>query len=177
MILDPQQDFFGLFGLPPSFRLDETRLERAYRDVQAQVHPDRYAHLSDTEKRISMQWSTRVNEAYRTLKAPLARACYILQRQGIDPAFETNTAMTPAFLLEQMEWREAVADAREAGDAAALEALEQRVRHQAKGLVGDLASALDERQAFEEAGDLVRRMKFLDKLRHEIDDALEAMET
>jgi len=66
MAADLQRDFFSLFGLAPAFRLNEVALDRAYRDVQAQVHPDRYAHLPDTEKRVSMQWATRANEAYRT---------------------------------------------------------------------------------------------------------------
>lgn len=177
MTLDLRQDFFALFGLPPRFGLDEAALERAYRDVQGRVHPDRHAHLSDAEKRLSLQWATRVNEAYRTLKNPLNRACYILQMQGIDPGFETNTAMTPAFLMEQMEWREAVEEARQAGDEAALETLLVRTRQEGGDLVGNLQMALDERRAFAEASDLVRRMKFLEKLRHEIDDALEALES
>jgi molecular chaperone HscB len=100
MTTEVQRDFFGLFGLAPVFRLDEAALESAYREVQTQVHPDRYAHLSDTEKRVSMQWATRVNEAYRTLRTPLLRACYLLQLNGVDPGLETNTAMLPAFLME-----------------------------------------------------------------------------
>lgn len=177
MTLDLRQDFFALFGLPPTFELDEAVLESAYRNVQGQVHPDRYAHLSDTEKRLSLQWATRVNEAYQTLKNPLSRASYILHMHGFDPAFETNTVMTPAFLMEQMEWREAVEEARQAGDEAALETLLARTRQEGRDLAGELGAALDERRAFEEAGDLVRRMKFLEKLRNEIDDALEALES
>jgi molecular chaperone HscB len=177
MTTEVQRDFFGLFGLAPVFRLDEAALEGAYREVQAQVHPDRYAHLSDTEKRVSMQWATRVNEAYRTLRTPLLRACYLLQLNGVDPGLETNTAMSPAFLMEQLEWREAVQEARAAEDAAELESLHQRLRQEARGLVGELAVALDEHHAFDEAAELVRRMKFLEKLQHEIDDALEALES
>jgi molecular chaperone HscB len=177
MSVQAQRDFFGLFGLAPAFRLDEGALDSAYREVQAQVHPDRYAHLSDAEKRVSMQWATRVNEAYRTLRDPLARACYLLELNGVDPGLETNTAMSPAFLMEQLEWREAVAEARAGEDAAELESLHQRLRQEARALVGELAVALDERRAFEDAGELVRRMKFLEKLQQEIDDALEALES
>jgi molecular chaperone HscB len=177
MTVQAQRDFFGLFGLTPAFRLDESTLDSAYREVQAQVHPDRYAHLSDTEKRVSMQWATRVNEAYRTLRTPLLRACHLLELNGVDPGLETNTAMSPAFLMEQLEWREAVQEARAAEDVGELETLHQRLRQESRGLVGALAAALDERQAFEEAAELVRRMKFLEKLQHEIDDALEALES
>jgi molecular chaperone HscB len=177
MTTEAQRDFFGLFGLAPAFRLDEDALDNAYREVQAQVHPDRYAHLSDTEKRVSMQWSTRVNEAYRTLRTPLLRACYLLELNGVDPGLETNTAMSPAFLMAQLEWREAVAEARAGEDVAELESLHQRLRQESRALIGELAAALDERRAFDEAAELVRRMKFLEKLQHEIDDALEALES
>lgn len=172
-----QRDYFSLFGLTPVFRLDEAALDSAYREVQAQVHPDRYAHLSDTEKRVSMQWATRINEAYRILRTPLLRACYLLELNGQDPALESNTAMSPAFLMEQLEWREAVEEARACEDVTELESLHRRLRQENRTLVSDLAVALDDRRAFEEAAELVRRMKFLEKLQHEIDDALEALES
>lgn len=177
MAFDAQADFFSLFGLVPAFRLDEAALESAYREVQGRVHPDRYAHLSDTEKRLSMQWATRVNEAYRTLRAPLSRASYLLQLNDVDPGLHTNTAMSPEFLVAQMEWREAVEEARASGDAAELDDLHRRLRKEAGGLVNDLAAALDDRRAFDEASELVRRMMFLQKLQHEIDDALEALDS
>src|SRR5262245_40059980 len=84
---------FELFGLAPAFALDLARLETAYRQIQAQVHPDRFAHAGDAERRASMQMTTRVNEAYRTLKSPVRRAQYLLALNGIDVAFETDTAM------------------------------------------------------------------------------------
>lgn len=176
MAVDLQQDFFGLFGLPQAFAVDEAALEQAYRDLQNQVHPDRFAHLSDGEKRLSMQWATRVNEAYQTLRAPLSRASYLLRIHGIDPGFETNTAMSPAFLMEQLAWREEVEEARSSAHVSALEGLHQRLRRDAKAMVADLGAALDARR-FDEASDLLRRMMFMEKLQHEIDDALEALET
>jgi molecular chaperone HscB len=177
MTFATQADFFGLFGLSPAFRLDESALDRAYREIQAQVHPDRYAHLSDTEKRISMQWATRVNEAYRTLRSPLLRACYLLELNGVAPGLETNTAMSPDFLMAQLEWREAIEEARAGEDVTELQSLQRRLGQESRSLVGELALALDKRQAFEEGAELVRRLKFLEKLRHEIDDALEALES
>ena len=87
------------------------------------MHPDRFAHAGDAERRASMQWTTRVNEAYRTLKSPVQRAKYLLELEGVDVAFETNTAMPPEFLMRQMELREALEQAGDARDAAALDAL------------------------------------------------------
>src|SRR6266568_9105661 len=99
-------NFFELFELPVVFRLDSAALDRAYRDLQTRVHPDKFAHLGDDERRLSMQWATQANEAYRTLRRPLARAQYLLHLRGIDLKAESNTAMPPDFLMEQMEWRE-----------------------------------------------------------------------
>ena len=90
---------FELFGLVPAFALDIAGLEAAYREIQSKVHPDRFAHAGDAEKRVALMLSTRVNEGYQTLKAPLARARYLLKLQGVDTQEETNTAMPAAFLM------------------------------------------------------------------------------
>jgi molecular chaperone HscB len=177
MFMDLQGDFFGLFGLQPVFRLDEAALDAAFRELQGQVHPDRYAHASDTEKRLSMQWATRVNEAYRTLRKPLSRARYLLSLRGVDVALESNTAMSTEFLMAQLEWREAVEDARQAGEARALEKLQGQLRLESRSLVDGLGVDLDDRHADQDAAESVRRMMFLEKLQQEIDDALEALES
>ena len=177
MSIDLTQDFFALFGLPRSFAVDQVALDHAWHELQTQVHPDRFAHLSDVEKRRSMQWATRVNEGFRTLKKPLERARYLLELAGIDAELETNTAMSPEFLMEQMEWREGVEEARQAGEVSELEQLHQRLRTHSREVMQDLARELDEEQDFKAAADTVRRLMFIEKLQHEIDDALEALET
>src|SRR5438874_7260723 len=118
---------FDLFGLTPRFQLDAVALERAYREIQARVHPDRFAHAGDAERRASLQWTTRVNEAYRTLKNPVQRASHLLSLHGVDVAFETNTAMPADFLMAQMELRETLAQATGAKDLGALDALQKRI--------------------------------------------------
>src|SRR5712691_5884764 len=107
---------FELFGLEPVFALNAESLDSAYRDIQAKVHPDRFAHAGDAERRASMQMTTRVNEAYRTLKSPVQRAKYLLELNGVDVAFETNTAMPAEFLVEQMEIREKLERAKSGAD-------------------------------------------------------------
>ncbi|WP_079433531.1 Fe-S protein assembly co-chaperone HscB [Zoogloea sp. LCSB751] len=176
-MLDMKQDFFELFGLEPRFAVDLDRLEQAYLEMQGRVHPDRFAHLSDAEKRLSMQWATRANEAFRTLKSPLARGQYLLELKGVDPAFETNTAMSAEFLMEQMEWREALQEAREAADEDVLDDLSRRIRRDTKALVEQLEAEFDTAGDLEAAADTVRRLKFLEKLQHEINDALTALES
>lgn len=170
-----RQDFFTLFGLPRQHGLDVGQLELLYRDIQAKVHPDKHAHLSDSEKRLAMQWSTHVNEAYQTLKDPLKRARYLLQLADHDVQLETNTAMPAAFLMEQMELREAVSDARDAGDADTLDRLHRRLKKDGRAEFGLLQQALDD-QALERAGELVRQLMFQEKLIQEVDDALELIE-
>lgn len=177
MAVDLQQDFFALFGLKAAFRLDEPALDRAFRELQSQIHPDRYVQASDTEKRLSMQWATRVNEGYRILRQPLSRARYLLSLRGVDVGLESNTAMSPEFLMAQLEWREAVEEARESGRADTLDALRGRLRQEGRGFVDALGADLDDRHADLEAAETVRRMMFLEKLQQEIDDALEALES
>lgn len=176
MTPDLQQDFFALFGLPRRFRIEEAALEAAYHELHTRVHPDRHAHLPDADRRRAMQWATRVNEAFRTLKSPLSRARYLIELAGIDLGIETNTAMSPEFLMEQMEWREAVEEAEQAADAGELEHLHQRLRGHTRDLLGALEHQIDDQQAFADAAETARRLMFLDKLRHEIDDALEALD-
>lgn len=175
--MDFTQDHFRLFGLAPAFRVDMDALERAFRELQAKVHPDKHAHLSDTEKRLSMQWATRVNEAFQTLKKPLSRASYLLELRGHDVGHEKNTAMSPAFLMEQMEWREAVEEADRARDADEMEAIRHRLMAHAKEVEAEVARALDETHDDGVAADAVRRLMFIEKLRHDIEDALETLES
>ena len=174
--MDLSTDFFSLFELPKIFRLNLSELDSRYRDVQAQVHPDRFAHASEAERRMSMQWATRANEAYQTLKKPLERAKYLLHLAGHDLQAENNTAMPTEFLMEQMEWREAVMEARGGGDHHELERLHNRLRSDMAGRFDELAALLDEKQDYAAATDLVRRLMFLDKLLYEIDDALASLE-
>jgi molecular chaperone HscB len=170
-----RQDHFSLFGLPRAQGVDVDRLDVLYRDIQARVHPDKHAHLSDSEKRMAMQWTTHVNEAYQTLKDPLKRARYLLHLSGHDVGLESNTAMPAEFLMAQMELRETVAAAKDAGDADALDDLHRRLRKEIGGEYAQLQQALDANK-LDEAGALVRQLMFQEKLFQEIDDALAMLE-
>ncbi|MDD5295673.1 MAG: Fe-S protein assembly co-chaperone HscB [Rhodocyclaceae bacterium] len=175
--MDFTHNHFQLFGLAPAFRIDVDALEKSYRELQGRVHPDRYAHLPDTEKRLSMQWATRANEAFQALKKPLSRAIYLLELAGVDVAHQSNTAMSPAFLMEQMEWREAVEEAEQARDTDELEALRHRLMAHGKDVQAEAERALDDSHDLVAAADAVRRLMFIEKLRHDIEDALETLES
>ena len=163
---------FELFGLQPRFTLDESALDRSYREIQAQVHPDRFAHAGDAERRASLQWATRVNEAYRALKNPVKRASHILALHGVDVAFETNTAMPAEFLMQQMELREALAEAKTPSD---LKRLEEQLSAGKTGLEASIGEAIDARTDYAAAAELVRKLRFLEKLEEEIDAAHERL--
>ena len=129
-------DFFTLMGLPQSYAIDTARLDSAYRELQARVHPDRFVSGTDAEKRLAMQWATHANEAYRTLRRPLDRARYLLKLRGVDTGEQDNTAMPAEFLMQQMEWREAVADV---ANAAQLDALVATFAAERRRLFAELA--------------------------------------
>jgi molecular chaperone HscB len=169
---------FELFDLPACFALDRAALDRAYRSVQAEVHPDKFAHAAEAEQRVAMQRATRVNEAYQALKNPLKRARYLLELAGVDVAVETNTAMPMDFLVEQMEWREAVDEARRAGELRELEHLHQRLRGQLDERYEALGRVLDDNlhKNAEHAASEVRKLMFLEKLQQDIDEAIVHLE-
>ena len=153
--------------------MDAVALERAYREIQARVHPDRFAHAGDAERRASLQWTTRVNEAYRMLRSPVQRAKYLLELNGVDVAFETNTQMPADFLVRQLELREALAEARA---PAALERLQADVRRERLQLEHGIGELIDAKRDYAAAAGEVRKLMFLDKLGSEIELAFDKVE-
>lgn len=174
---DFQQDFFRLFDLPSRFQIDSASLEKRYLALQAQVHPDKFSHLPESERRLSMQWTTRVNEGYQTLRTPLNRARYLLSLHGVDTQEDSNTSMPHEFLMQQMEWREALEEALQAKDVDALEKLEQRVQHEVRLLQQQLAADIDEAHDYAAASGIVRKLKFLEKLAEEIGSAFDELDS
>jgi len=173
--LDFSADYFALFGLPRTQALDSAALDNAFRALQSQVHPDKHAHAADADRRLAMQWATRTNEAFQTLKSPGRRARYLLALLGHDAQIESNTAMPVEFLMAQMELREAVMEARAAGDEDALEAIRARLLDEIRHDYDKLAQLIDVAGDLTAAANLVRQQMFQEKLLTEIDDALEAV--
>ncbi len=167
--MDFNQDHFSLFHLPRRFELDGGELDKRYRDMQTRVHPDRHTH-SDADRRLAMQWSTKVNEAYLTLRKPLSRAEYLLHLEGVD--VHLDRSMPLEFLTSQMDWREAVEAARAAGDSAELEHLHRSIKQEMAEQYRQLEALLDVSHDNAAAAGLVRQLMFQDKLLDEVDDAL-----
>jgi molecular chaperone HscB len=175
-VLDFSQDYFALFGLPVGFPVDRERLADAYRALQGAVHPDRFAAGSDQERRLSMQASTRVNEAFQTLKDPLARARYLLILHTGDPGTDNETTRDAAFLMEQMELREALAEARSQSDPlAVIGAVLDQLQRQDRALYAELTGLFADPTAdhLSAAREAVRKLQFLHKCRRDA-EALEA---
>ena len=173
--LDFAADHFALLGLPRRQSLDLDQLDQCFRAIQSEVHPDKHAHAGDADKRLAMQWATRVNEAFQTLKSPGRRARYLLTLLGHDPQIESNTAMPAEFLMKQMELREAVMDARAAGNEDGLDEVRALLLGEIRSDYERLATLIDIDRDLGAASGLVRQLMFQEKLLHEIDDALEAV--
>jgi molecular chaperone HscB len=174
--MDFHANHFQLFDLPARFRIDSERLESAYRKLQNEVHPDRFAAAGEAEKRLSMQWATKVNEAFQTLKKPLTRGTYLLHLHGVEAFSEKHTSFPPAFLMQQMEWREAIVDARKTNDVGALDKLARELGAESRRMEEQLAVELDDAGDYEAAAVTVRKLKFMHKLVEEIGDAQEEIE-
>ena len=168
-----QDNHFALFGLPERFGLDAAALDRAYRDVQMKVHPDRFAASGAAEQRVALQWATRANEAYRVLRDPLQRAIYLCTLRGEDPADEKNTNMPQAFLIQQLEWREALDDARQSIDADAIDGLRGKLDAAREGLRDDVERALDQDDDAPRAAERVRLWMFVERFGDDVRSALQ----
>jgi molecular chaperone HscB len=174
--MDLSQTYFALFGLPQSYALDRDQLDAAYRALQNAVHPDRFAAQPEAEQRVAMQWATQVNEAYQTLKHPVSRGVYLLRLQGIDALDASNTRMAPAFLVQQMEWREAIEEARGGRNIAALDTLSAKLHATHGRIETQLTELIDAAKDYEGAREAVRQLRFMDKLIAEVGDVYEELE-
>lgn len=156
------QNHFDLFQLPARFAIDAASLDAAYREVQTRVHPDKFVQASDAEKRVAMQWATRANEAYQTLKKPLKRATYLCELHGVDLQTESNTSMPGTFLMQQMEWREAFDEARQSNDTKVMAVLENTLNAALKEQLHTVGNSLDT-ENFILAAQQIRACMFLEK--------------
>mgnify|MGYP000911156345 CR=1 FL=1 len=161
-----QSTDFELFDVPSAFAQDAAQLDARWKDLQRQLHPDKFAAEGAVAQRVAMQWSARINEAYRRLKDPVRRAAYLCELNGAPIDAERNTAMPADFLMQQMELREALDDA---ADAATLEGVVIQAQALQRELLAQLAHQTDERADWPAAAQTVRALMFLDKLATEVE--------
>ncbi|PIJ52358.1 co-chaperone HscB [Erwinia sp. OLTSP20] len=164
-------DYFALFGLPPSFDIDNGQLTSRFQELQRQFHPDRVASRPENERLQAVQQAATINQAYQALKKPLPRAEYLLSLHGIDISNEQHTLKDSDFLLEQLTMREALETIGQQQDSAALYDFMQRL----DGLTAPRHNQLRDQllqHNWAQAADSVRKLRFLAKLRSEA-EALE----
>ena len=173
MHFDFSKNHFELFGLPERFDIDTAELAGRYRELQRRFHPDRFAAASESDRRRSVQMTAEINAAYQALRDPVARGRYLLELRGVAMHADTDTRMEPAFLMQQMELREALAETRAVADRSARLA---RLQRQVEELMEQKVAALRRHLAAgggdgnAAARNAVREMQFLQKLAHEIEE-------
>ena len=175
-------DDFALFGLPQRHALDRNELDARRRDLQARVHPDRFASEGAAAQRLAMQWAVRVNEAYQRLKDPLSRAAYLCELRGVPIDAERNTAMPTAFLMQQMQWREALDDVT---GPAEVQALDDAVARDERVLMTALTEQFDQpinpqaepKRDAHAAAAQVRALMFVARFRQDIERRLDVLDT
>jgi molecular chaperone HscB len=167
-----QSNDFELFELPVAFSVDAARLDERWKTLQREVHPDRHAAADAQTQRQAMQWSVRINEAYQRLKDPLKRAAYLCELHGAPVQAENNTAMPAAFLMQQMEWREALDEARSSEQ---LEDMADEVAAARKKMLSDLQTTADDRSDFVALAGQVRALMFVERFASDVEARLDQL--
>ena len=160
------QNDFELFGLPAQFAQDRAAIDARWKDLQREAHPDKFAAQGAAAQRVAMQWSVRINEAYQRLKDPLKRAAYLCELRGAPIEAENNTAMPAQFLMEQMEWREALDEATHEDDVESLNGKLQAARAEALRVIGEL---LDGKADAKSAAQQVRVLMFIERFAQDVE--------
>ena len=168
-----QANDFELFELPQQFALERAPLDARWKDLQREAHPDKFASQGAAAQRVAMQWSVRINEAYQRLKDPLRRAAYLCELGGAPIQAENNTAMPAAFLMQQMEWREALDDAH---DLPQLEALHDEVQQAHQTHLQQCGQLIDGAHDFGAAAQQVRALMFIERFLRDIEDRLDQID-
>ena len=167
-----QSDDFEIFAVPRGFAQDRGRLDQRWKELQRQAHPDRFAAQGAAAQRIAMQWLVRINEAYQRLKDPLRRAAYLCELHGAPIRAEDNTAMPADFLLQQMQWREALDEATE---LVQLDSLQGEVEAAWRATVARLEQFIDQQRDWEAAAREVRTLMFITRFEQSIEQRLEQL--
>ncbi|MFN4118319.1 Fe-S protein assembly co-chaperone HscB [Acidovorax sp.] len=161
-----QSDDFELFGLERRFAQERSAIDARWKELQREAHPDKFAAQGPAAQRVAMQWSVRINEAYQRLKDPQHRAAYLCELNGAPIRAEDNTAMPTPFLMQQMEWRESLEEARIESELDALEEVVEQARRTALAQCGQL---IDEQQDYAGAARQVRALMFIARFAEDIE--------
>ncbi len=165
-----QSTDFELFDIPAQFAQDRSVLDAKWKDLQREAHPDKFAAQGAAAQRIAMQWSVRINEAYNRLKDPLKRATYLCELNGAPIEAHTNTAMPPAFMMMQIEWREALEEAETSEE---LEEIEHKTANYKREQLSKIEQLIDLKHDYPAAANEVRALMFVARFVGEIEARLD----
>ena len=166
MTLNLTSSDFELFALPERFAQDSPAIEARWKQLQREVHPDKFAAQGPSAQRVAMQWSVRVNEAYKRLRDPLQRAAYLCERRGAPINAESNTAMPGDFLIEQMAWREALEEAQSEDE---LDILQKNLEQARADTLKRIEALLDDSHDTPAAAQQVRALMFIERFAHDVE--------
>ena len=164
---------FELFDIPKQFAQDRAAIEARWKNLQREAHPDKFSAQGTAAQRVAMQWSVRINEAFQRLKDPLRRAAYLCEISGAPIQAENNTAMPAEFLMQQMEWREAL-DASD--DIHTLETLQQEVMQSRHALLAECEVLIDAQKNYHAAAQQVRALMFIERFIKDIEARLDQID-
>lgn len=157
-----------------SFQVSPGVIEREYKKLQAEFHPDRFVDADDSQRLKALQQASMINDAYETLNSPLKRAAYLLQLNNIDPEEHNQNHLQEGFLLKQLELREELESLIEKEDMNGLDGLKSSVETE-KADTLQLFESHYGQEAFPEAKAVYNKLQFLFKLLDEIDKAEERL--
>ena len=169
-----QSSDFELFDLARKFAQDGAAVDTRWKELQREVHPDKFSTQGAAAQRLAMQWSVRINEAYRRLKDPLKRAAYLCELNAEPVDAENNTAMASDFLMQQMQWRE---ELEESSSVVELDQLAQQVLSARTALLQQCARLLDEQHDYKAAVQQVRALMFIERFASDVQSRLDRMDT
>lgn len=171
-----KKNYFDIFSLDVSTSPDLHRLKEKNRELQQQVHPDRFANGSEAEKREAMQITSLINQAFETIKDPVSRLQYMLMLKSVDMSSETDTSMDGAFLMEQMELREEIADVRSQSDPLEiLDTMTSDLKIKSADLTDSFESSYKQDE-LDECREIVRKLQFFNKAQKEVNEIVEQLE-
>ncbi|MEM7304792.1 MAG: Fe-S protein assembly co-chaperone HscB, partial [Pseudomonadota bacterium] len=158
------------------FQLNKNDLNSSYQQLQSQYHPDRFAHSSDQERRLAVQATTFINEAYEALSDQQSRARYLLELSGVQFDLEKDTTQDMNFLMMQMNLREAIDEVdKHDSPLEKLDELADDARLQKKQLVEEFQKQY-QAQEWEQAKDTVLKLQFFNRLQQQINHRQEQLE-
>ena len=163
-------DTFGLLGLPARFDLDPAVIEAAFFERTKDLHPDKHATAPASERVAILARSRALNDAYQTLKKPVSRAEYLLEREGV--TIGDNERIDPTIVMRVLEAREELAEARASGQRGRLEELRNAMQERRGQAVAEL-SGYFAAHALPDIKRVLIGLRYIDRYLEECDAALD----